>query len=247
MTFEEVLSGAFLVFCRIGGCVMIAPAFSLPQAPTRVRLFIALGVSGALTPLLLGKLEPIVVGAGLSKIILASLCEIGVGCVFGLMARIVILCIETFAMTIVASIGLSSVFGPSLTEDEPLPALVTLISVGALAMIFATDQHLQLIRGLVATYDVTAPFTLPDARAMTIDFAEILQRCFVALLRISSPFLLLGLIMNLAFGFLSRLVPAAPAYFISVPAVMLVGFYMLSNMIAPMLIAISDVIGDWLK
>ena len=45
--------GAFMLFCRIGGCLMLAPGFSNTQIPTQVRLFVALAVTLTLTPLLL--------------------------------------------------------------------------------------------------------------------------------------------------------------------------------------------------
>ena len=37
--------GAFVLFCRIGGCLMLAPGFSNTQIPTQVRLFVALAVT----------------------------------------------------------------------------------------------------------------------------------------------------------------------------------------------------------
>ena len=42
--------GAFVLFCRIGGCLMLAPGFSNTQIPTQVRLFVALAITLTLTP-----------------------------------------------------------------------------------------------------------------------------------------------------------------------------------------------------
>jgi flagellar biosynthetic protein FliR len=41
-----------LIFCRIGGCLMLMPGFSSPRIPVRARLFVALSLSLALSPLL---------------------------------------------------------------------------------------------------------------------------------------------------------------------------------------------------
>ena len=49
--------GAFLLFCRIGGCLMLAPGFSMSQIPMQIRLFIALAVTLSLTPLLIDKIS----------------------------------------------------------------------------------------------------------------------------------------------------------------------------------------------
>ena len=42
----------FAAFCRIGGCIMVLPGFSSFRVPLQIRLFLALAVSMALTPLL---------------------------------------------------------------------------------------------------------------------------------------------------------------------------------------------------
>ena len=39
---------AFLIFCRIGACLMLMPGFSSARVPLQVRLFVAVGaVAGA--------------------------------------------------------------------------------------------------------------------------------------------------------------------------------------------------------
>jgi flagellar biosynthesis protein FliR len=47
--------GAFVLFCRIGACLMLSPGFSNAQIPAQVRLFVALAVTLTLTPLLLDR------------------------------------------------------------------------------------------------------------------------------------------------------------------------------------------------
>jgi flagellar biosynthetic protein FliR len=46
----KAVLGAFVLFCRIGGCLMLGPGFSNTQIPTQVRLFVALAVTLTLTP-----------------------------------------------------------------------------------------------------------------------------------------------------------------------------------------------------
>ncbi|MCI0600218.1 MAG: flagellar biosynthetic protein FliR, partial [Beijerinckiaceae bacterium] len=49
---SDAVLGAFVLFCRIGGCLMLMPGFSSSRIPVSVRLFIAFSVTLALTPLL---------------------------------------------------------------------------------------------------------------------------------------------------------------------------------------------------
>ena len=51
---------AFVVFSRIGACLMFMPGFSSPRVPVQVRLFIAIAVSLALTPLQLDLVRPLI-------------------------------------------------------------------------------------------------------------------------------------------------------------------------------------------
>ncbi len=55
----NLILGTFILFCRIGACLMLMPGFSSPQIPTQVRLFMALAVTLSLTPLLIGHLPTI--------------------------------------------------------------------------------------------------------------------------------------------------------------------------------------------
>ena len=43
----------FLLFCRIGGCLMFMPGFSSSRVPVQARLFLAVATTLALAPLLL--------------------------------------------------------------------------------------------------------------------------------------------------------------------------------------------------
>ena len=54
--------GAFVLFCRIGACLMLGPGFSNAQIPAQVRLFVALAITLTLTPLLLERVPGEVFG-----------------------------------------------------------------------------------------------------------------------------------------------------------------------------------------
>ena len=53
----QVLLATFLIFCRIGTCLMLMPGFSSPRVPVRVRLFLAVAVTLALAPLLVTNVQ----------------------------------------------------------------------------------------------------------------------------------------------------------------------------------------------
>lgn len=236
----------FLVFCRIGACLMIAPGFASERVPVRVRLLIAVAVSLALFPSLAGAIAETLAGATVDRMVLMGAREFLVGVAFGLLARFFFLALETLITTVNMTIGLGNIFSAAV-DTEPTPALSTFIVTAALTLMFLTDQHLELIHGIFSSYQI-AP--LSDSFSKTYflsDFGETLAQAYVLALRISSPFLLFAIVVNLGFGFLARLTPQAPVYFISAPFMIVAGLYAILLVSGDFLAVFSGQFGSWLR
>jgi flagellar biosynthesis protein FliR len=80
--------GAFVLFCRIGGCLMLAPGFSNAQIPTQVRLFVALAITLTLTPLLLERVPAAALGDDPILTLRMIAVESLVGGMIGVLARL---------------------------------------------------------------------------------------------------------------------------------------------------------------
>lgn len=237
----------FLIFCRVGGCLMIIPGFSNQRIPVRVRLYIALGIALALTPPLVETLRPIVQGMDLGKTIALVLAETLVGVLIGLMGRMFLLALETLGNAIVMAIGLGNILGTPLNDDETLPALASFITFAATTLIFVLDQHLDVINGLFQSYNAI-PMSSPQGAGMVLqEFVAVVERGYLLALRISSPFLMLGLITNFGFGLLNKMVPQVQSYFISVPFMIVIGLYLFYLMTPDFFTAFSTDFGSWLQ
>ena len=107
----QLILSAFLLFCRIGACLMLMPGFSSSRVPVNVRLFIAISCTLALTPLLAPQLHG--VGSGASPIGIAQIIigETLIGALIGFMARLFFLALETLAMAAAMAIGLAANLG----------------------------------------------------------------------------------------------------------------------------------------
>ncbi len=108
----------FLVFCRIGGCVLALPGFSSARVPEQLRVFIAGALSIALMPLLWDTVYPAVhTGAGTYIGLIFS--ESLVGLMYGMLARIYTLGMQ-FAATIIAMmVGYTQPGSADVIEDAP--------------------------------------------------------------------------------------------------------------------------------
>jgi flagellar biosynthetic protein FliR len=131
------------------------------------------------------------------------------------------------ATMIANAIGLSSIPGTPMADTDPAPAVVPLIMVSVTTLFFMTDQHWQVLRGLMNSYDVWQPGSRIGGSMALDQLVARLSQAFVLTLRITSPFIVYSVIVNLAVGLLNKLTPAVPVFFISVPFVLFGGFLLL--------------------
>lgn len=210
----------FLVFCRIGGCLMVTPGFSSDRIPIQARLYFALAVTLAVAPALLGKLQPGSLSLDSPTVLLmAIITELTVGVTLGYMARLYFLALEMLSTATAMAFGLGNIFGAGLTEPEPAPTLTSFVLLCALTLVFCTDLHLETIRGLFLSYETAPLLAATEIGALLEDIMRILTDAHLLALRISSPFLLFALVVNIALGLLARLTPQVQIYFIMTPAV----------------------------
>ncbi len=223
---ESVLA-TFIVFCRIGACLMLVPGFSSVNVPVQVRLFVAIVTTFALAPVLVATLRPLLVDALPLTLAFLICSELLIGGLIGIGGRVFVLALETMGTAIASGIGLSSMPGTPINDTDPAPALVPLITAGVTTLFFITDQHWQVLRGLMNSYDVWHP---GDRLAGDMGLAQLIDRlseAFVLTLRITSPFVVYSVIVNLAIGLINKLTPTIPVYFISTPFVLIGGLLLL--------------------
>lgn len=224
-----------LIFCRIGGCLMLMPGFSSPRIPVRARLFVALSLSLALSPLLVDAVRQGVTDLGLLALVRSIAAELLVGVSIGLFGRLFFMALETMAAAIAMSVGLSANLGTPVETEEPLPALASFVTLSATILLFATDLHWEVVRGLVASYDAIPVRDGFRAQASLVRLTDLASQAFVAALRIAGPFIVFALVLNLAFGLLNKLTPQVPVYFVVAPVVLLGGIGLLYFAVKPAL------------
>ena len=79
---------AFVVFSRVGACLLLMPGFSSPRIPVQVRLFIAVAVALALTPLQIEAIRPIVADGQPMHLLRLMGSELFIGAAIGLFGRV---------------------------------------------------------------------------------------------------------------------------------------------------------------
>ncbi|MAY62534.1 MAG: flagellar biosynthetic protein FliR [Rhizobiales bacterium] len=219
---QGTVLAVFAAFCRVGGCIMVLPGFSSFRVPVQVRLFLALGLSMALTPLLWDIIYPRVQNPGPEYLYLVG-SELMIGVTFGMIARFIVLGLQFAGTSIQMVIGFNTAGGMSVTESEQEGQMTSLITFTGLLILFLTDFHHMVIRALVGSYDFMPMGGGFGPRMALVTLTDTLASTFMVMLRLSSPFLIYGLVFNLAIGFVNKLAPQIPVYFISIPFILFGG------------------------
>lgn len=243
----SLVLSAFVVFCRIGGCILLMPGFSSPRIPVQARLFVAIAVSLAMTPLVIDDVQPMVGKASPFALVAVMLFESLKGIVIGLLGRLYFIALETMGMAISMSIGLSANLGAPVDESEALPAVVTLITLGATLLLFVTNLHWEVFRGLSASYVVMPVRDGFDPRMSMVELVDGATKTFILTLRIASPFLIFSIIANVAVGLINKLVPQIPVMFVSTPFLLFGGGLLFYFTISPALDMFTAAFGSWLR
>jgi flagellar biosynthesis protein FliR len=235
----------FLIFCRVGTCLMIAPGFSRSNIPVQVRLFLAINVTLMLTPLLEATVRPVVESAATATIVRAIMSELVIGLLIGFTARVFFLALETMATMAASAIGLSGIAG-TMEDTEHMPALVPFITLPAVVLFFMTDQHWELLRGLIGSYRTWTPATGISGETGLSELTDHLSQAFILALRVASPFVIYGVIVNLALGLANKLTPSIPVYFISLPFVLFGGLMLVYLTSRELVLQFTIAFSSWL-
>jgi flagellar biosynthesis protein FliR len=229
---DDYSVGVILILCRIGTTLMLAPGFSTARVPTRVRLYVALALAVAMAPAVL---DGSTIKRGGGGVLLALVfAECVVGAVIGLVCRFYIAALEFMANGIANFIGLSALAG-GIDHDEPASPLATLITLVATLLVLLMDLHQLLIKTVLDSYGAIPLGSMAEQQFGLRMLVTALGAAFLISLQVSGPFIVYGVLVNLLFGILGKLIPQVPSYFVSLPFLLMGGLFFLFLMLPEML------------
>ncbi|MCF3639551.1 flagellar type III secretion system protein FliR [Rhizobium sp. TRM95111] len=224
----------FAAFCRVGGCFMLLPGFSSARLPMQIRLFLAVAISMAILPLLWDTIYPRAADPVASYVRLIVF-ETLTGAVIGLIARYFVLGLQFAGTVLTMMIGFNAPPSPDVIEDTAENQLTNLISFAALMVLFLLDFHHVILRALVESYTTMPLGAGFNPQGALITLADTLKQTFDIMLRLASPFIVYGLLFNIAVGLVNKLAPQIPIYFISLPFLICGGLFLVYFGISSML------------
>lgn len=214
-----------LVFARFGAALVLLPGLANVRFPMILRLFFALLLTAAFTPMLLHQLQP-AISSG-TRLQSALFTEVIIGLAFGFWS-FCFLHASRFAGSVISSvIGLAGIPGQPVDEHDPTSHLATLLSLGATAMIFATDLPLISLEALVRSYDTLPVLGIPAADWLAENSIRLVRDTSVLAVQVASPFIVLVVVTNLALGLCGKFTPQLQVYFAALGLTILLSFLLL--------------------
>jgi len=215
---DKTVLAAFIAFCRIGACFMLMPGFGSIRVPMNIRLFVSIAVSFALLVHLWDQIEPHVDSRPLVLLPMVA-SELLIGTLIGLVARFYVLSLQFIGSAVSMLGGFGGMPGNAIEEPDAQGAVGAIISMSALLILFILGFHHQMIEALVTSYRVAPVNVFFDPQSALTDMADTISDSFMVVLRLGSPFVAYAILVNLAAGFINKLSPQVPVYFVSMPFV----------------------------
>jgi len=229
---DAYATGVILILCRIGTTLMLSPGFGTSRVPARVRLYLAIALALAAAPSVLDGSKIELARGGLLLGFVVAECI--VGAVVGLVCRIYIAALE-FMMSAVANyVGLNGL-AAGIDTEEPAPALATLVTLTATLLILILDFHHVLIRTVLDSYGRIPLGVMVEPEFGLRLLGQTLNVAFMISLQVTGPFIVYGILVNVLFGILGKLIPQVPSYFVSLPFLLMGGLFFLYLMVPEML------------
>lgn len=201
-----------LLFARLGAAMMSLPGVGESSVPSRARLSLALLMSALAVPILGPTLPPLPPQPlHLAYLVIT---EVGFGLAFGLMARLIVFTLNVAGTVIAMQAGLSAAqfFDPTQGQQNVLVSSA-LVFFGV-ALIFATDLHLLGLQAAFDSYTLFPPMKAPAFGDFANVATTLIDSGFALGIKMAAPFIVYGIIFNVALGLLNRLMPQLQIFFI---------------------------------
>ncbi len=234
----EEAFGYLLVSTRMAAMVMLFPGLGDKTVPVKIRIAFAMVVSVIVYMSVKSVLPTIPDNAW--SLMLLLMRELLVGVMIGTVARFIMSAAHVAGTVISMKTGLAAAqsFDPSQGGQSAIVS--SLFNMFAVVLIFVSDLHHLMIKGLAHSYD-----TFPIGEA--IPFAEFagvavhyVSSSFALGIQLASPILLYSIIFNVSLGLVAKLNPQFQVFFISMPLNIYIGLTLVMLLLPTMLTILLD-------
>ncbi|MBR89722.1 MAG: flagellar biosynthetic protein FliR [Verrucomicrobiales bacterium] len=224
---EGLFANWFLIFVRAGAMLSIFPLFSATSVPVRMRLALAGFMAFLMLPAMPAMID--ISQASLLSLVGLLIKEVSIGLLFGWIVRALIFSVTLAGHFISSQIGLQlgGMIAPG--SETPTEVMGVMLQMLAIALMVSLDLHYTLLVGFQQSYHV-----LPIGAGVLSDqlFDNVMgmaARTFLVAVKIASPIIAVGIVVNVLLCMLARAVPQMNVFMESFGIRLLIGIVLLGS------------------
>jgi len=237
---EAWVAQGFYPFTRIGACLMVAPMFGARFVPTRTRILLAAAITALVIPLM--PATGIAPFSAQGFMVVAQ--QLLIGAALGFALQVVFDAMGLAGQLLANSMGLSFAINVDPLRGSSTAALGQLYIILATLTFLALGGHLALLEVLVNGF-TTLPMGV-DGFGREGLWSLVLWggQLFSGAIAIALPGVTALLIVNLAFGVVSRAAPSLNLFAVGFPISLVVGLLVVLAGIGPMQEGVAQLIAQ---
>lgn len=239
-TLTQVLALAesfYWPFLRLSALFLAAPVFGAQSFPVRARILLALVITALVAPTLPPPPEVDVLSA--PGILLAAQ-QVLVGLVMGFMVQMLFGAVVIAGQSLAMTIGLGFAMAVDPQNGVQVPVLSQLYTILATLIFLAVDGHLLLIHSLVDSFTLLPVGAAALGGEVLLDLVLLGSRMFLSGLLLVLPAVTAVLLINLAFGVITRAAPQLNIFAVGFPVTILAGFVFIFLSLPPTFRLLED-------
>jgi flagellar biosynthesis protein FliR len=217
---EGWISQLFWPFIRIGACFMVAPAFGALFVPARLRIVLAGAVALLIAPLVS---TPADITPFSAAGVIITIQQILIGVALGFALQVLFDSVAMGGQLLANSMGLSFAFNVDPMRGTGTPALGQLYALLVMLTFLALDGHLALIEVLVDGFRTLPIGETGLSQAGLWTLVSWGTQIFSGALAVALPGVTALLIVNIAFGVMSRAAPSLNLFAVGFPISLVFG------------------------
>jgi flagellar biosynthetic protein FliR len=231
----DVAAAFMLMFARLGTMIMLLPALGESTIPTRFRLTIALALTLVLYPV--GSPQyPDGLTENTPRLVMLLFGELAIGFGIGLCARLITSVLQIAGVIMANQSGLAFALGTDIANEGQQGALYgNFLSILGITLVFVSDSHYLVIAALHDSFTIFPPGLAPPVGDFSQNAIDTVSHVFSIAVRMSAPFLVVGLVFYFGLGLLNKLMPQMQIFFIAMPVNIAIGFFLLMALIVTLM------------
>jgi flagellar biosynthetic protein FliR len=231
-------------FLRLSAMMAVAPVFSASGFNVRTRALFAVLIAALVAPSLPAPpVDSLLSGAG----VLMGIREIGVGLVLGFIVQMAFGAAVFAGQAISMTMGLGFAMAVDPQNGVQVPVISQLYVILATLLFLALDGHLLLIAAVVESYQLI-PIGVAGLPVASLSAVVALgTMVFAGGILLALPALTALLLINVAFGIVTRTAPQLNIFAVGFPVTILAGLFIMFLVMPGFIEALTQLIGSSLQ